>query len=317
MPEIGSLQVSPSAAPHPAVVSPLASPTAPATSLPRPARRRGRRSPLLEIVGHPTGAVGAALVLLLIVLAATASFVAPFDPLAQPSRRLLEPGGLHVLGTDEFGRDILSRLIFGARVSLQVGGISVGIALLLGGTLGLVSGYNSGLVDALLQRVVDVMLAFPPVILIIAIAGVLGPSLTTAMMAIGLVYAPNFARVIRGPALSVSQEQYIEAARTVGASPVRIMVRHVLPNVAAPLIVQATVAFSTAILYEATLSFLGLGTQPPEPSWGTMLGSGRRYMELVPGVAIYPGVAIMLAVLGFNLLGDAVRDALDPRLQKV
>ena len=250
-------------------------------------------------------------------LAAAAGVISPFDPLAQPSRRLLEPGGLHLLGTDEFGRDILSRLIHGARISLQVGVISVSIALLLGGTLGMVSGYYSGIVDALLQRIVDIMLAFPPVILIIAISGVLGPSLTTAMMAIGLVYAPNFARVIRGPTLSVAQEQYIEAARTVGAGPVRIMTRHVLPNVAAPLIVQATVAFSTAILYEATLSFLGLGTQPPEPSWGSMLGNGRRFMEIVPGVAIYPGVAIMLAVLGFNLLGDALRDALDPRLRKV
>jgi peptide/nickel transport system permease protein len=273
--------------------------------------------PALEIVGHPTGAVGAALVLVLILLAVGAPVVSPYDPLAQPSKRLLEAGGAHLLGTDEFGRDILSRIIYGARVSLQVGVISVSIALLLGGTLGLVSGYYAGLTDALLQRLVDVMLAFPAVILVIAIAGVLGPSLTTAMMAIGLVYAPNFARIVRGPTLSVAQEQYIEAARTVGAGPVRIMARHVLPNVAAPIIIQATVAFSTAILYEATLSFLGLGTQPPEPSWGSMLGSGRRYMELVPGVAIYPGLAIMFAVLGFNLLGDALRDALDPRLRTV
>jgi peptide/nickel transport system permease protein len=271
---------------------------------------------LVHLVGHPVGAVGVALVLLLILLAATASVVSPFDPIAQPSRRLLAPDGQHILGTDEFGRDILSRIIHGSRVSLQVGVISVSIALVLGGTLGLVSGYYLGLVDSLVQRLVDIMLAFPSVILIIAIAGVLGPSLATAMVAIGIVYAPNFARVARGPTLSVTREQYVEAARTLGAGPIRLMIRHVLPNVAAPLIIQTTLAFSTAILAEATLSFLGLGTQPPDPSWGTMLGAGRRYMELAPWVAIYPGLAIMISVLGFNLLGDALRDALDPRLRQ-
>jgi peptide/nickel transport system permease protein len=191
----------------------------------------------------------------------------------------------------------------------------VGIALLLGATLGLVSGYYLGTVDSLVQRLVDVMLAFPSVILIIAISGVVGPSLGTAMIAIGIVYAPNFARVARGPTLSVAQEQYVEAARTLGAGPLRIILRHVLPNITAPLIVQTTLAFSTAILAEATLSFLGLGTQPPHPSWGTMLGNGRKFMDLAPWVAVYPGLAIMISVLGFNLLGDALRDALDPRLR--
>jgi peptide/nickel transport system permease protein len=268
-----------------------------------------------ELVGHPSGALGALLVLALIVAAVAAPIIAPFDPLAQPSRRLLAPGGLHFLGTDEFGRDMLSRIVYGSRVSLQVGVISVGIALALGGTVGLISGYALGLFDALVQRIVDVMLAFPAVILIIAISGVLGPSMLTAMVAIGIVYAPNFARIVRAPTLAVKQEQYVEAARAVGAPAWRIMLRHVLPNVAAPIIVQATLAFSTAILSEATLSFLGLGTQPPNPSWGTMLGSGRRFMELAPWTAIYPGLAILIAVLGFNLLGDALRDALDPRLR--
>jgi peptide/nickel transport system permease protein len=268
------------------------------------------------VVTHAGALTGAAVVLLLVLLAIAAPLIAPFDPLAQPSRRLLQPGQGHLLGTDEFGRDVLSRIIYGSRVSLQVGVISVGLALALGGTLGLVSGYAMGRLDTLVQRVVDIMLAFPSVILIIAISGVLGPSLGTAMVAIGLVYAPNFARVVRGPTLAIVQEQYVEAARATGAGPWRIMLRHVLPNVAAPIIVQATLAFSTAILAEATLSFLGLGTQPPDPSWGTMLGSGRRYMELAPWVAVYPGLAIMLAVLGFNLLGDALRDALDPRLRQ-
>ena len=270
-----------------------------------------------HLVRHPVGAVGALLVLLLMVVALAAPLLAPYDPVAQPAKRLLPPGGRYLLGTDEFGRDILSRIIFGSRVSLQVGVISVGIALALGGTLGLVSGYYLGIVDSLVQRLVDIMLAFPGVILIIAIASVLGPSLTTAMIAIGLVYSPSFARIVRGPTLVVMQQQYIEAGRAIGARPWRLMARYVLPNIAAPVIVQTTLAFSTAILAEASLSFLGLGTQPPDPSWGTMLGAGRKYMELAPWVAIFPGLAIALTVLGFNLLGDALRDALDPSLRQV
>jgi peptide/nickel transport system permease protein len=286
-----------------------------ATVLP-PARRPPVHG-LFGLLTHPGGAFGAGLVSLLMLLALAAPLVSPYDPLSQPSRRLLAPGGAHLLGTDEFGRDVLSRLIYGARVSLEVGVISVGIALALGGTLGLVSGYFVGWLDVIVQRLADVVLAFPTVILVIAIAGVLGPSLPTAMLAIGLVYAPNFARVVRGPTLVVAREQYVEAARTLGAGSWRIMVVHVLPNVTAPIIVQATLSFSTAILAEATLSFLGLGIQPPAASWGTMLGSGRRFMEVAPWVAVYPGLAIMAAVLAFNLLGDALRDALDPRLRKI
>ncbi len=259
---------------------------------------------------------GIALVLLFIVLAVAAPLIAPFDPLAQPSKRLLPPGGRHLLGTDEFGRDVLSRIIYGSRVSFQVGVISVGIALLIGGTLGLISAYYLGLVDSLVGRLVDIMFAFPSVILIVAISGVLGPSMTTAMMAIGIVYSPIFARIVRGPTLVVMQQQYVEGARALGAGWLRVMLRYVLPNIAAPVIVQTTLSFSTAILSEATLSFLGLGTQPPYPSWGTMLGAGRKFMELAPWVAIYPGLAIALAVLGLNLLGDALRDALDPRLRR-
>ncbi|MBI3941614.1 MAG: ABC transporter permease [Chloroflexi bacterium] len=281
-------------------------------------KQRGRFAEFaIHLVRHPIGAAGIVLVLLLIFVAFAASLISPYDPLAQPSKRLLEPSAQHLLGTDEFGRDIFSRIIFGSRVSLQVGIISVGIALLIGGSLGLVSGYYMGLFDSLLMRVIDIMFAFPSVILIIAIAGVLGPSTTTAMIAIGIVYSPIFARIARGPTLSVMQQQYVEGAQAIGAGQFRIMMRYVLPNIAAPLIVQATLSFSTAILSEATLSFLGLGTQPPDPSWGTMLGAGRKYMELAPWVAIYPGLAIMFAVLGLNLLGDALRDVLDPRLRQL
>ncbi len=272
--------------------------------------------PLVRLVRRPTGAIGAGVVALLIVLAIAAPILAPFDPIEQPGKRLLDPNSTYLLGTDQFGRDILSRIIYGARVALMVGVISVSIALAIGGTLGLISGFYLGIVDSIIQRVVDTMLAFPSLILIIAISSVLGPSMSTAMLAIGLVQSSGFARIVRGPVLVVMQEQYVEGARAIGAHPFTIMRRYLLPNIAAPLIVQTTLAFSTAILAEAGLSFLGLGTQPPDPSWGTMLGDGRKYMELAPAVAVFPGLAISLAVLGFNLLGDAMRDVLDPTLRR-
>jgi peptide/nickel transport system permease protein len=284
----------------------------------REVRQPGRlvRLPVGRLVRRPSGAIGAAIVGILIVCALAAPVLAPYDPVDQPGKRLQPPSRTYLLGTDQFGRDILSRIIYGARVALMVGVISVSIALAIGGTLGLISGYYLGFVDTVVQRVVDTMLAFPSLILIIAISSVLGPSMSTAMLAIGLVQSSGFARVVRGPVLVVMQEQYVEGARAIGAHPMTIMRRYLLPNIAAPLIVQTTLAFSTAILAEAGLSFLGLGTQPPDPSWGTMLGDGRKYMELAPAVAVFPGLAISLAVLGFNLLGDALRDVLDPTLRQ-
>ncbi|MFN8522423.1 MAG: ABC transporter permease [Chloroflexota bacterium] len=264
---------------------------------------------------NPLGVLGAALIGMLLVLALTADLVAPFDPTAQIARRLTAPNETYRVGTDEFGRDVLSRIIHGTRISLYVGVVSVGIALTVGGSLGIVSGYAGGRLDNVLMRVVDVMFSIPTLVLAIAITGILKPNLTNAMIAIGIVYTPTFARVARGPVLSVVQHEYIAAARTVGSGHARIILLHVLPNVAAPIIVQTTLSLSTAILAEATLSFLGLGTQPPEPSWGTMLGTGRKFMETAPWVAVFPGAAIMFAVLGFNLLGDGLRDALDPRLK--
>lgn len=254
------------------------------------------------------------LVALVLVCALFAPLIAPHDPYAmRPEHRFLGVSSYYPLGTDEFGRDQLSRIIYGARISLQVGLISVTIALLIGGTLGLIAGFFGGWVDSLISRLLDIMFAFPEILLAIALLAVLGSELRNVMIAIGIVYTPSFARIIRGPTLAVRQQEYIEAARVVGTPVQRILARHVLPNVAAPLIVQATVAFSFAILAEASLSFLGLGAQPPEPSWGAMLSGGRRFVETAPWMAIFPGVAIMLAVLGFNLLGDWLRDVLDPR----
>jgi peptide/nickel transport system permease protein len=263
----------------------------------------------------PVAIIGAVLVGLVVAVAATAPVLAPFSPVAQIAKPLLPPGGQHLLGTDEFGRDELSRLIWGARVSLYVGGLAVLIALALGATAGVVAGFFGGWMDDVIMRIMDVVLSLPALVLAIAITSVLGPTLTNAMLAIGIVYAPTFARVSRGPTLTVVQVPFIEAARSIGAPNWRIIVRHVIPNVAAPILVQTTVSFSTAILTEAALSFLGLGTQPPTASWGLMLSAARQYMLIQPWIAVLPGSAIAITVLGFNLLGDGLRDLLDPRMR--
>ena len=290
--------------------------TLPAPAATRSARGRLGVAPLWRAVRRsPLSLAGAALVLVFVGMAALAPALAPYAPDDQIAKRLSRPQAAYLLGTDEFGRDIFSRIVYGARISLWVGVVSVGIALAGGATSGLVSGYFGGRLDMLLMRVVDVMFSIPPIILAITLTGILGPGLNNAMVAIGLVYLPTFARIARGPVLTVVAQEYVEAARASGAGSGRVIWLHVLPNVAAPLIVQTTLALSTAILAEATLSFLGLGIQPPEPSWGTMLGTGRKYMELAPWVAIFPGAAVMLLVLGFNLLGDGLRDVLDPRLK--
>lgn len=295
------------------MVSSSAASEAAARAMVRP-RRRG--SPFLRSMRrNPLGIAGLSIIVFVALVAIFAPLIAPYGPTEQVARRLLEPSAEHILGTDEFGRDILSRVIFGSRISLYVGLVSVTLALLAGGVVGMIAGYFGGRTDTLLMRLVDILFAIPSLVLAIVIAGLLGPSLTNAMIAIGIVYAPIYARLVRGDVLAVRNQLYVESARAVGVSDFGMIVRHVLPNVMAPLIIQTTLLLSTAILAEAALSFLGLGTQPPEPSWGTMLGSGRRYMELTPWVAIAPGIAIVITVLGFNLLGDGLRDALDPRLR--
>jgi peptide/nickel transport system permease protein len=276
-----------------------------------PSRRRGPR----RLGRHPALVLGAALALAVLVVALAAPLLAPFDPTAQVDKQLLRPGQGYALGTDELGRDELSRLLHGARIAVYVGALSVAIAAALGASSGIVAGFYGGLADGVLMRVMDVLFSLPAVVLAIAITSVLGPSLTNAMIAVGIVYAPTFARIARGPTLTVARLPYIEAARATGLPGWRIMLRHVLPNVSAPLLVHATVALSTAILTEAALSFLGVGTQPPAPSWGLMLNASRQFMLIDPWIAVLPGVAIAVTVLGFNLLGDGLRDFLDPRLR--
>jgi peptide/nickel transport system permease protein len=286
-----------------------------ATTLILPTRPAVRRSWLPREWRNPIGIAGAAIIALTIVVAIAAPVLAPTDPTSQAAKRLLAPSVTNLMGTDELGRDTLSRIIYGARASLQVGIISVLLALVVGTSMGIAAGFFRGPIDDVLMRVVDIMFAFPGLVLAIVIAGLLGPSRTNAMIAIGVVYAPAFARVIRGSVLTVMSELYVEAARVVGSSNWRIVWRYLLPNIMAPLIVLVTVYLSGAVLSEAALSFLGLGTQPPDPSWGSMLNTARQYMELAPAMAIFPGAAIMLVVLGFNFLGDGLRDILDPKLR--
>ena len=275
------------------------------------------KKPLLGRWSNPIGIVGAVIVAFMILVAVFGQFVWTIDPDAQDYDRLLAPTWTNPMGTDELGRDIMARIIHGARVSLQVGFISVGIAMFFGTSLGLIAGYYKGVTDGLLMRLVDIMFSIPGLVLAILIAGLLGPSRRNAMIAIGIIIIPVFARVIRGAVLEVMGYPYIESARALGAPGSRIMRQHVLPNVVAPLIVLVTVYLSVAILAEAALSFLGLGTQPPEASWGSMLNTSRAYLDFAPWYSIFPGAAIMVVVLGFNFLGDGLRDILDPRLGAV
>ncbi len=275
-----------------------------------PARRAGRFAKWR----NPIGIAGAAIVGFNVLLALFGRFVWTTDPNELVAIRLQPPSWAHPMGTDELGRDTLARIIHGAQVSLQVGMISVSIAFVLGVTLGLLAGFFGGWLDSLLMRFVDLMFALPGLVLAIVIAGMLGPNRRNAMIAIGIVIAPAFARVVRGAVLEVMGFPFVESSRALGASHLRIIVRHVFPNIVAPLIVLVTVYLSTAILSEAALSFLGLGTQPPEASWGGMLNSARSYLDIDPWLSIFPGLAIMVVVLGFNFLGDGLRDILDPRL---
>lgn len=260
--------------------------------------------------------IGLVIVGFFAIVALFGPMVAPSGPTEQFSEyRLQGPSSEYWFGNDEFGRDIFSRLLYGARISFQVGVIAVGISALIGVLIGLVAGYFGGWVDNIASLLMDVLYSFPTILLAIAIMAMLGNSLANVMIAIGIVNAPTFMRVIRGAVLSVRRTTYVEAAISVGGSTSRVMWKHVLPNVTAPLIVHASLNFAYAVLAEASLAFLGLGNRPPSPSWGSMVSSSYGFLQLAPWAAIFPGVAIALTVLGFNLLGDGLRDALDPRLR--
>lgn len=274
-----------------------------------PAKRAWRR-----LRRRKSAMLGLIIIIGLVSIALLAPLIAPYDPAKQSWNFVRKaPSWVHWFGTDESGRDLLSRVIWGARASLMAGVVSISIALLLGVPIGLIAGYRGGFVDALISRITDAMLACPNLILAIALAAFLGPSLTNAMIAIGITATPIFVRLTRGQALSVKVEDYVEAARAVGNPAWRIAFRHILPNVLPALLVQATLSIASAIIAEASLSFLGLGQQPPAPSWGSMLNTAQRFLTQAPWMAVFPGLAIFLSVLSFNLFGDGLRDALDPK----
>lgn len=294
-----------SAAPLSAIIADAASESVIESPLARAWRRlKRRKGAMLALV----------LLLIIVILAVFAPYLSLHDPIKQGWSSVRKPpSALHWFGTDEVGRDLFARIIYGARASLSAGVISVTIALFLGVPLGILAGYRGGWIDALISRFTDAMLACPFLILAIAMAAFLGPSLTNAMIAIGITATPLFIRLTRGQVISVKVEDYVEAARAVGNPPARIAFRHILPNIMPQLLVQATLTIATAIIAEAALSFLGLGQQPPQPSWGSMLNSAQRFLSNAPWMAVFPGIAIFITVLSFNLLGDGLRDALDPR----
>ncbi len=279
----------------------------------RPARGRFTTALKLLLTSPPT--LFATLVVVGVVV------LALFDEQIAPTgynevdvqQRLLPPGGGHWFGTDDLGRDVLSRVVLGAAVSLQVGAVAVGFSLLVGVTAGLLAGFYGRWLDTVLMRLMDVLFAFPAILLAIAVIAILGPGTTNAMIAIGITYTPVFARVTRAAVLGVKESVFVRASRSVGVSDARMLLRHVLPNAAPPIIVQTSVSLAFAVLAEAALSFVGLGTQPPAPSWGRMLSEGRGYLEDAWWMAVFPGLAIVLLVLAFNLLGDGLRDVLDPQ----
>ncbi len=263
--------------------------------------------------------VGLVILVALFLLAIFADVIADYDNVVikqNLAHRLQGPSAAHWLGTDEFGRDIFARLVHGTRVSLKVGIVAVGISIVIGGILGAIAGYYGGKLDNIIMRIMDIFLAVPSILLAIAIVSALGPSIINLMLAISISSVPSYARIVRASVLSIRDQEFIEAAKAIGASNTRIIFRHIIPNSLAPVIVQATLGVASAILSTAGLSFIGLGIQPPAPEWGSMLSGGRQYLRYAWWVTTFPGVAIMITILSLNLLGDGLRDALDPRLKQ-
>ncbi|MDQ6670489.1 MAG: ABC transporter permease [Chloroflexota bacterium] len=283
---------------------------------PAGAGQRPRGETLRRLLRSRSAVVGGGVLVLIVLAALTAPLISPFDPIKTNQRLSLEPPSLaHLMGTDRFGRDVFSRVVWGGQISLPIGLVSVGIGLLFGVSAGLLAGYYGGWVDAVSMRVVDLLLAFPGILLALAIIAILGGSLTNLMIAVGVGGIPDYVRITRGTVLSLKQREFVLAARVIGCPGASIMWRHILPNVTAPLIVLATLGMAAAIITGSALSFLGLGIKPPTPEWGNMLAEGREFLQRAWWVAFFPGAAIMLTVLSINLLGDGLRDALDPRMR--
>lgn len=279
--------------------------------------QHGLREIFKRLSRAPLAMIGLAIVVVLVFTAVFADYIAPFGYADQDLMAAFEePSKAHLFGTDEFGRDIFSRIIYGSRISLQVGFIAVGIAVFAGGFLGAIAGYYGGKADNLIMRAMDVLLSIPSILLAIAIAASLGPGLFNLMIAVGISSTPNYARIVRGSVLSIRNQEFVEAAKAVGSSDLRIILKHIIPNCLAPIIVQATLGVAIAILTAAGLSFIGLGIQPPIPEWGAMLSGGREYIRDYAYMTIFPGLAIMITILALNFLGDGLRDALDPKLKR-
>lgn len=269
-----------------------------------------------RLLKHRMAVVGLVIVVAFLVIAAFAPYLSPRDPMRfSLANKLKPPSAAHPFGTDELGRDLLSRVFHGTRVSLMMAVVSVGIGLVVGAPIGALSGFYGGAVDMVTQRLVDILMAFPGILLAIVVVAVLGPGLWNAMLAVGISFVPTYVRVVRSSVLEIRTREYVEAARAVGTGNLKILWRHVLPNCLAPIIVLSTLQMASAILWASGLGYLGLGAQPPTPEWGTMLGRAQEYVRLAWHYATFPGLAIALAVLGFNLVGDGLRDALDPRLR--
>lgn len=267
------------------------------------------------IITQKIGFVSILIILVMIAIAIFAPVIAPYDPVSQNREAILMgPSAEYIMGTDDLGRDVFSRIIYGARISMLVGFGSILMAFVIGTTLGLVSGYFGGVIDMMIQRIMDAILAIPALILALFIASLLDPAVRNVIIAIVIISIPQFARIVRGEMLRIREMNYVEASRAIGANPFRILLKHGLPNMLAPIIVVASLGFGAAIIAEASLSFLGIGTPPPNPSWGLMLSHASRFMETAPWLVIFPGLALALLVLAFNLLGDALRDFLDPKL---
>ncbi|MBM4761355.1 nickel transporter permease [Bacillus sp. B15-48] len=270
-----------------------------------------------KLAKNKAALAGAFIVLIFFLLALFAPIIAPHDPLhIDISKKLEGPSAEHWLGTDDKGRDILSRLLYGSRISLTVGVLSTVLGAAVGILMGIIAGYYGRWIDSLLMRICDVLLAFPGILLALAIVSVLGASTTNVIIAVAFFAIPTFARIVRGSTLSVKKLEYIDAIRAMGASDSRIIFKHILPNIVSPIIVQATLYIASAIITASALSFLGMGTQPPDPEWGTMLSQGRSYIRQAPHITLFPGLVILIVVIGFNLFGDGLRDALDPKSKK-